>query len=116
MSISFNGYKTEVLTFENENAEISYPVTVNSASRSIKASAESNFIGVCVTERNDLAGVQTDGYVELHYSSTAPGTGMVYLVADGNGGVKVPSSSSNAMKAYKVLKVDTVNKTVGFIL
>lgn len=116
MSISFNGYKTDVLTFENENAKISYPVTVNAASKAVKAAAESDFIGVCVIERNGLAGVQTDGYVEMNYSSTAPGTGVAYLVSDGNGGVKVPSSSSNAKKAYKVVKVDTSNKIVGFIL
>jgi hypothetical protein len=114
MSISYNGYNVQVLTAENENATIGYPVTLQS-NKIIKATSGAPFIGVCVAVRGDYASVQTEGYIELSYEGTAPKLGYCSLVSKGNGKV-VSADVSTGMKAYKVLKVDTDNCTVGFLL
>ncbi|MGN0523991.1 MAG: hypothetical protein ACI4IG_06935 [Eubacterium sp.] len=115
MSISFNGYKNNTVTMENETATVGYPVALNSEGKAIAANDGVAFIGVCVAVRGDICCVQTDGYIELGFSGTAPSYGFSGFTADGNGGVKSVTSAT-APKAYTVVKVDTAKKTVGFIM
>jgi hypothetical protein len=57
--------------------------------------------------------VQTEGYVSLPYSGTAPQPGYVSLAADGTGGVK---SVATGGRQLLVINVDTDKKTIGFML
>lgn len=115
MSISFNGYKNNTVTMENERAAVGYPVALNSAGKVIAANDGVAFIGVCVAVRGDICCVQTDGYIELRFSGTAPSCGFSGFTADGGGGVKAVSAAT-APKVYTVVKVDENKKTVGFIM
>ena len=114
MSISFKGYNTSTLTFPAASSlAAGMPVTVNSDGAAAPASAEQDFIGICTAIREGWASVQTDGYVESVYSGDAPTLGMCALTtASGN---KIAAADEGGIP-YKVLSVDTVNKTVGFIL
>ena len=115
MNISYNGYNTHVLTMEaNENITVGKPVCQDSDGDLIPAPNDKSPIGVCVYKRGELAGIQTDGYVELPYSGNAPGYGYAKLYGNGTGGVLVTTAA--AATAFKVLKVDTTNGIVGFIL
>ena len=115
MSISYKGYKNETITFEaGENLTVGSPVTVNQNNQAVNASTDSYFVGVCTAIRNGWASVQTDGYIEVKYNGTAPDCGLTKLVCAGEGMVKAGGANNYAL--YKVIKVDTANTTVGFIL
>ncbi|MBR0412102.1 MAG: hypothetical protein IJI47_00850 [Eubacterium sp.] len=115
MSISFKGYENKTITFEAaEGLTAGAPVTVDANGKAANASADGYFVGVCTAIRNGWASVQTEGYVEVPYTGTAPSHGLVSLVAAGESKVKAGGDGDIAL--YKVIKVDTENTTVGFIL
>ena len=115
MSISYKGYKENIITLaKGADLTVGAPVTVNSSGAAIPATTGSYFIGVCTAIRDGWASIQTDGYVELEYSGTAPSTGLVTLVAAGSNAVKVGGEDDIAL--YKVVKLDTTNTIVGIIL
>ncbi|MBQ7202863.1 MAG: hypothetical protein IJS03_02465 [Eubacterium sp.] len=115
MSISHKGYETKCLTFETgETITAGELVTVNSLGQAVKTSNGGNFVGVCIAVRNGYASVQVEGYVELPYSGSAPSVGLATLVSDSNANIK--AGGENDVVYYKVLKRDTTNKIVGFIL
>ena len=114
MSISFKGYKANNITLEaGEGLKVGSPVGFDANGKAVCASANAKFIGVCTAIRDDWASIQTDGYVEVEYSGSAPTLGITALVADSNSKVK---ADANSTYFYKVLSVDTTAKTVGFIL
>lgn len=102
-----------MLTFPTKLTEAGIPVVVGENSEVSKAAADKDFIGVAVSANGEFAGVILNGYTELPYTGTAPAFGFCALAANGTGGVKTSTSSNHIVK---VIKVDTVNKTVGFIL
>lgn len=118
-NISYNGYNANVISMRTETEfEKNTPVTVNAEGMCVTAATGADFIGVSVNTRKDIACIQTEGYVALPYSGTAPTAGYCGLVSDGNGGVKV---SAGAAKKYKVLTVfepedDDETPVVGFML
>lgn len=114
MAISYNGYDANCITIlkDNNNNNYSGTVVLNEYGRVTRPTNGSEIYLVAVADRCECVTAQTRGYVELKYSGTAPGCGMVKLGCDTSGGVCVSSSAS----AHLVLKVDTVNKIVGFII
>lgn len=115
MSISLKGYENKTITIEaGSSLTVGSPVELDSDGKAVDASSGDYFIGVCTAIRNGWASVQLDGYVEVKYNGTAPGYGLVKLVA--NGSSKVKAGGADDIALYKVVKVDTANTTVGFIL
>lgn len=115
MSISYNGYNSSTLTFEaGSGLTAGAPVTLNSDGQAVCASADDYFIGVCTAVREGWASVQTDGYVEVKYSGTAPSKGVGALVTGAN--KTVAKGGEGDVALYKILNVDTTNSIVGFIL
>lgn len=113
--ISYKGYENGVLTFRGDSSiSEGIPVSLNIDGSLKSAANEDEIIGVLIRNQDGMCAVQVKGYVELPYLSTAaPSCGLCKLCANGDGGVK---TKANGLVAYKVLKVDTVNKIVGFIL
>lgn len=113
-NISYRGFNSSALTFESD-AEFKKgdPVAISAAGACSPAEEDDLFIGICVSVRGNLITVQMEGYVEVPYSGTAPECGWGLLCADGDGGVAV---SEGTAAVYRIISVDTVNKTVGFIL
>ncbi len=111
----YNGYRENALTFSSESTSTTKGAPVKmSVEDTVKNSADGeDFIGICKYSDEIIASVIMDGYVEVPYSGTAPTLNLCSLVSNGTGGVKV---SSTAKRNYKVLKVDTTKKIVGFIL
>lgn len=70
------------------------------------------FGGVCIHAKDMLATVAISGVVTLPYSGDAPGYGLIGLVSDGNGGVKVGES----VRPRVIVKVNEETKKVTFIL
>lgn len=116
MSISFKGYGENVLTFKSMLTDAGIPVSVAKDCVASKTSSEKDFIGITSYADGEYAGVIVDGYVEATYTGTTPGFGHCNLVSNGIGGVKVPASSTTSNHVVRVLKVDTDNNIVGFIL
>lgn len=113
MNIAYNGFHTDVLSMEADgNINIGSPVIVNDKGFCHAASNNAEIFGVAVSKRDELIGVQLTGYVELPYTSTAPTHGYCKLVCSNATSVKVSENG----RQYKVIKVDTANKIVGFIL
>lgn len=115
MSVSFNGYKNNVLTFENGGALLGYPVTINSEGKVINAASGSEFIGICTNTNGDYVSVQTDGYIEMGYNGTVPSYGLCGFVASSLGKILSADPTVKA-NTYVVVKVDEANSIVGFIL
>ena len=115
MSISFKGYENKTITLEaGSGLTVGSPVKINSNNQAVNAASDDYFIGICTAVRNDWASIQTDGFAEIKYTGTAPSHGLVSLVAAGESKVKAGGDGDIAL--YKVIKVDTENTTVGFIL
>lgn len=114
-NISYRGFNSSALTFKSE-AEFAKgdPVTINIQGRCVASTNGDAFVGICVSVRGELITTQMEGYVEVSYSGSAPGYGWTRLCADGNGGVK--STDDATRPFFRVISVDTKNKTVGFIL
>ena len=116
MAISFKGYGENVLTFNTNVFKVGVPVDIHADSIVGEAPANKDFIGITCYVDKDIAGVIMNGYVEMPYTGSAPALGFCNLVADGTGGVKAAASGSAANHIVRVLKVDTDNNIVGFIL
>lgn len=115
MGISFHGFHAKVITFyAGESCEVGKAVTISEDGEAVKAANNGRFIGICTSLRNGVAGVQVEGYVELPYSGTAPKHGVNRLICAAND--CLAASSDDMAQYYKILKVDTDNKIVGFIL
>lgn len=112
--VSFNGFDEKVLTFNGTDITEGAPVTVKDNGMVENSANSDEFVGVCSgCVNNSYVTVQVSGYMELKYSGEAPKLGYTALAANGNGGVK---SSASGKNVCRVLKVDTENSTVGFIL
>ena len=116
MKVSFGGIGESVATFYNNASSGAAPggVAKISANGEVAACANGNaFCGVCVSSDDNFAAVQISGFVTLPYAGTAPARGYVKLSAAGSREVKADASAG---REYLVIEVDTVAKTVGFIL
>ncbi|MBR3148965.1 MAG: hypothetical protein IKF64_02255 [Eubacterium sp.] len=115
MSISYKGYNAGTLTFKaGTGLQVGYPVKINSDGEAVPASNNDDFIGVCTAVRDIWASVQTDGYIEMPYSGTLSAASYSTLVSDADH--KVKANSEAGARVYKLISLDTTNKTVGFIL
>lgn len=114
MNISYKGYNTKFLTIYSEAVTVGRPVGFNSSGDFANAENDAEFIGVAVSNRDGIIGVQESGYIEMPYTNTVPTCGYCHLVSNGSNGVKVDAATAG--KLYKVIKVDTDNKIVGFML
>lgn len=72
----------------------------------------SNFDGVVVSKRGTCAAVAVRGFVTVPYTGETPYPGSNYLLADGLGGVCAATEG----KRYLISHVDSINKTVTFLL
>lgn len=113
---SMKGYGENVLTFSSGLTEVGVPVMIEDYGALTDAAADKDFIGFITSADGEVTGVIMDGYVEVPYTGTAPALGFSVLVSNGSKGVKVPSSGVSSNHIVRVLKVDTENKIVGFIL
>ncbi len=112
MDILHNGFHTDCITLETGgNVSVGLPVNISDDDKCAVATANSEFIGVAVSKRNNQVCVQLTGYAEVSYTGSAPTLGYCGLLSAGTNGVKAGDG-----RKYKVLKVDTAKKTVGFIL
>ena len=113
MSVSFNGFNSNILTFKC-NAKIAKgtPVNIFESNTVVAASDSDDFHGVVIDGDENYASVQVTGVVTLPYTGTAPETGFNSLGSDGNGGVKIASTS----KPFLILATDETAGTVTFMM
>lgn len=123
MSVSYNGFHSNVITIPYDTTKSlkpGMPVTINETGL-CKPAQMSNFIGVCVGIREGNAAVQVSGYVEAKANTDALPYGVIDLFVDNDCNVSAhleiaPGDVLENAKAYSVLKVDSENNIVGFIL
>ena len=115
MFISYKGFNTQIMTFENDTEiKMNAPVTLDESGKLVPAKAGESFIGCLVSRRNGTAAVQMVGYMEIPFTGTTPKYGYNRLVANGNGGVVV-STDENA-PLYRVLYRSNEAGIAGVIL
>ena len=116
MKVSFEGAGEMLLSFMNASgnsaAKAGAPVKMSASNTVAVCAADDRFCGVCIHADAAHADVQLKGYVECKYSGTAPSVGYATLLAAADG--KVAADEDGA--EYLVLKVDTTNSIVGFIM
>jgi hypothetical protein len=115
VKVSFEGIGESVVTFYNNkalNASAGIPVKMSGNGEVCACADGDRFFGVSLACDSDFAAVQTSGYIKLGYTGAAPSVGFAKLAADGAGGVK----SSGTGGEFLVVDIDTVNKTIGFML
>lgn len=111
--VSYKGFNQGVLTFKANGVQIGAPVSIDMNGNAVKAINGNEFVGICVGVHDGYATVQISGYVEIKYSGSISASGYAALVSDGKNGVK---SSTTNLARYKMIKNDTENNVVGFIL
>lgn len=114
MKVSFEGIGEQVISFEAASGtEKNEFVKVSANSKVANCSADDVFAGICINTDAGFADVMTHGYVEAGYvGDTAPTVGFCALSAAGSGKVQADEDG----REYLVLKVDTTNAVVGFIM
>jgi len=112
MKVSFEGIGELVATFYNNGATDGSPVKMSKAGEVSPCANSERFIGIATAPGAEYTGVIISGCVTLTYSGTAPVLGYAKLSANGSGGVKTDAGGTE----YKVLGVDTADKTVCIIL
>ncbi|MBQ8764040.1 MAG: hypothetical protein IJZ07_08050 [Clostridia bacterium] len=113
MSVSFSGFNNNTLTFKCSVAiDKGTPVMIYKSSTVIECNDGESFHGIVVDSDSKYASVQVRGVVKMPYTGTAPATGYNSLGADGNGGVKLSTSSVK----YLILDVDETENIVTFLM
>lgn len=116
MNVCFDGIGEQVVTFLNDSgspAGKGDAVALSASGTVRKAAADSVFMGVCLGGDEEFTAVQTQGVITKAYTgATAPILGYDKLVAALDGKVSAKSTG----REYLVLAVDTVGKTVTFVL
>lgn len=112
--ISVKGFHQQIITLLKDGTPtVGDPATISSNNTATDAAADSYFIGVITGVSDSTVSVQMTGHVKLKYTgTTSPTRGLCYLVANGNGGVKVSSDG----RPVTVLNIDTFNKKIDVIL
>lgn len=114
MSISFNGFNEQVLTFKTETELAAGTLVKMSGNGTVAACANGDkIIGVVLSCRDNLACVQVGGYINLPYSGTAPTTGYCGICAASATKIKTDSSAG---KLLAVFDTDTTAATAGILL
>lgn len=111
MSQMYNGLNEAIATFEG-NPAIGDLVTIASNGVVIATATDKDIIGVCVSKRRELVGVQLKGAITVTYTGTAPTLGYCNLQTAAATSVKVSATG----KSYLVLNVDTTAKQVTILL
>lgn len=117
MNVSFEGINEQVLSFksasETNGALVGKPVKMSANFTVAGCSANDVFAGICIHDADGFADVMTHGYVECAYlGTTAPAVGFALLDCASASAVE----AAEAGREVLVLKVDTTNKIVGFIM
>ena len=113
MSVSFGGMGEMFATFKTDGtAEAGKAVQMQDNDTVAVCGAGGKFIGIAADTAGDgYATVQLKGYTEMAYAGTAPTVGFCSLAGAAEG----VAVSENG-REYLVVRVDTANKTVGFIM
>ncbi len=112
--VSFKGFDEGFLTFRNIEVRKGDPVAIKLDGVAERANNNTEFVGFCTDVPADgYVTVQVKGYIEVPYTGTKPEPGYATLTSNGAGGVKL---ETGGRMIFKVLKVDTENHIIGFIL
>lgn len=113
--LNYNGFNVNIITMQGDkDTQLNHKaVKVANDGTVALAAKDEDFIGYCVSDKDAVKGVQMQGYMEAEYSGTISKLGWIHLVSNGDGKV---CASTSAGPMYRVIKLDTTNKVVGFIL
>lgn len=114
MKVSFEGIGEQVISFEAASGTKKNEfVKLSANSKVANCSADDLFAGYCINTDGGFADVMTHGYIEVGYTGeTAPTVGFATLSAAANGKVQADEDG----REYLVIKVDSTNAVVGFIM
>ncbi len=117
MNVSFEGVNEQVLSFKSasgNSAAVKGKFAAMSANFTVAVADEDDiFVGMCIKSADGFADVMTHGYVECKYTgTTAPTVGYNLLVCSDDDTVEVAEAGREVL----VLKVDSTNSIVGFIM
>ena len=114
MKVSFEGIGEQVVSFEAASGtKANEFVKVSANSKVANCSADDVFAGYCIAADGGFAEVMLHGYIEVGYTgTTAPTVGYDTLTAAGSGKVQADEDG----REYLVIKVDTTNAVVGFMM
>ena len=108
--VGFDGIGSMVITVKDGGVALGQPCKCSGGRAMAKAAGGEAFQGLCLWQRDGIAGVQVDGFVTLPYTGSAPTVGFCILAANGSGGVQTSASGISRM----IVDVDSVQKTVTF--
>ncbi len=120
MSVSYLGYDAKYITMEkrpDDTMRVGCFVCLDSDGYYVKKCLDgASFIGLAKCIRGNYVTVQVGGYCEVKYSGLKdPTTGHIKLNS-GTEGTVVYDGSDMPNQYRTVLKLDTKNKIIGFIM
>ncbi len=113
MAISYEGIGQVCVTMRaDQNVTAGMPINIFKSDCVSPADVEDSFVGVAAQVHDAYASVIVRGFVTVGYSGSSPNVGICQLLADGYGKVTCNAEGN----AYLVTKVNTIDKTVTFLL
>lgn len=117
MNLTFNGLDEAVATFSCPSPiQIGDVVTLTANGTVVKATADKDLVGTCVSKSGTIVGIMLRGVAELGYNDTAPATapklGLNTFVTDGANKVKAITTGRPCL----ALSVNTTTKKVTILL
>ncbi len=112
MSVNFNGYGENVVTFVADSSitEAGVPVKITADNTVGACSSAEAFCGICVGLRDGYAAVQLSGYAEVATASKLA-LGYTKLAAGADGKVAV-----NTTNGREILVLNSTSGTAGIVL
>lgn len=118
MNISFDGINESIVTF-NSQGEIKPGALVSVVDNATvkQASADESFIGICVSNKNDVAAVQISGFATIKIKNIGETKyGRQFFVSDDDGTLKLDKSSNPLAVPLNVISIDKSSSTLDVFL
>jgi hypothetical protein len=117
MKVSFDGIGEQAATFSNKRdagAKQGSPAKM-SGNGEVSACADNDrFFGICLSEKDGFAAIQTHGFITVSYTGPAGTIGYGRLAAGTGGAVKFVAGTVGS--EYLIVDVNTSENKVSFIL
>lgn len=113
MKVFFNGFESKEATFKTLAAvNVGRAVALMNTGE-VHYPQDENFTGIVASYKDGYASVVMRGYAVASFKNTVPTVGICKLKPSSTGYMELDETNG---KPYTVVGVDTVNKTIEFII
>ena len=118
MNVSFNGINESIVTFLSEtDIKPGDLVSISKDNTVTCASDNSDFIGICISNKSGLAAVQISGFANIKIKNLSNiKYGRQFFVSDNDSALKLSDISNPSAVPLNVVSIDQTNSCVDVFL